>query len=297
MIAGVDPVDGIRVMLGHEYIRHALLAGTFVAAPAGLVGYFVVLRNQVFAGEALGHVAFTGVLAAFAFGVDPLLGLFSSTVVGAAVVGALEGRGRGRDVVVGTVFAWILGLGVLFLSLYTTSRSSADGTAGIKALFGSINGLSLRQAVVAAAVGTAATAALAIIVRPLLFASLDPDVAAARGIPVRILGLAFLALLGITVAEAVQVIGALLILALLVTPAAAAQLLTARPYAALVLSGALSVTFLWLGLTLSYTFQRIPASFLIVALAFATYVAAVSLRAATARRAHQVRSRVSAASA
>lgn len=275
MIAGIDPLDGLRAMLSHDFIRHAFLAGTFIAAAAGLVGYFVVLRNQVFTGDALSHVAFTGALAALAFGIDPLLGLFAATVLVALGMGALGGRARSRDVVVGTVFAWILGLGVLFLSLYTTSRSSSNGAVGVNVLFGSIYGLSLRQAVVAAAVGTGATAALALIARPLLFASVDSEVAAARGLPVRLLGLLFLALVGVTVAESVQAVGALLIFGLLVTPAATAQRLTARPFVALALSMVLSVAFLWIGLTLSYALARVPPSFLIVALAFGTYLGTV----------------------
>ncbi|HEY6379443.1 MAG TPA: metal ABC transporter permease [Candidatus Dormibacteraeota bacterium] len=275
MIAGIDPLDGLRAMLSHDFIRHAFLAGTFIAAAAGLVGYFVVLRNQVFAGDALSHVAFTGALAALAFGIDPLLGLFAATILVALGMGALGGRARSRDVVVGTVFAWILGLGVLFLSVYTTSRSSSNGAVGVNVLFGSIYGLSLRQAVVAAAVGTGVTSAVVLIARPLLFASVDSDVAAARGLPVRLLGLLFLALVGVTVAEAVQAVGALLIFGLLVTPAATAQRLTARPFLALALSMVLSVAFLWTGLTLSYASARLPPSFLIVALAFGTYLAVV----------------------
>jgi zinc/manganese transport system permease protein len=275
MIAGIDPVDGLRAMLSHDFIRHAFLGGTFIALAAGLVGYFVVLRNQVFTGDALSHVAFTGALAALAIGIDPLVGLFGATVAGAAGMGALGGHARARDVVVGVVFAWVLGLGVLFLSIYTTSRSTSNGAVGVNVLFGSIYGLSLRQAVIAAVIGAGAAIALVVIARPLLFASVDADVAAARGLSVRALGLLFLALVGITVAEAVQAVGALLIFGLLVTPAAIAQRLTARPFRSLALSGAMSVAFLWAGLTLSYAFQRIPPSFLIVALAFGTYVLVV----------------------
>ena len=284
MIGVIDPVDGLHAMLAHDFIRHAFLAGIFISLAAGLVGYFVVLRNQVFAGDALSHVAFTGALASFAVGVDPLLGLFSTTVVGAVGLGSLGGRARGRDVVIGTVFAWVLGLGVLFLTLYTTSRSSANGAVGVNVLFGSIYGLTTRQAVVAAVVGAAACVALLGMARPLLFASVDADVAAARGIPVRLLGLAFLGLLGVTVAEAVQAVGALLILGLMVTPAAAAHRLSARPYRALLLSALLSLACLCGGLTLSYSLQRVPPSFLVVALAFAVYLGAVAWSAASARR-------------
>ena len=288
MIAGIDALDGLRAMLSHDFIWHAFLGGTFIALAAGLVGYFVVLRNQVFAGDALSHMAFTGALAALAIGIDPLLGLFGATVIGGVAMGALGGHARARDVVVGVVFAWVLGLGVLFLTLYTTSRSTSNGAVGVNVLFGSIYGLSLRQAVIAAAVGAGAAIALVAMARPLLFASVDSDVASARGLPVRALSLLFLALVGITVAEAVQAVGALLIFGLLVTPAAIAQRLSAQPFRALALSAAMSVAFLWVGLTLSYAFQRIPPSFLIVALAFATYVVVV-VRAALLNAWHRSR--------
>jgi zinc/manganese transport system permease protein len=273
--AGIAPVDWLLGMLSHDFIWHAFLAGTFIAIAAGLVGYFVILRNQVFTGDALSHVAFTGALAAFAIGFEALIGLFSATIVGAVGIGALGSRARSRDVVVGTVFAWVLGLGVLFLSLYTTYRSTSHSTAGVTILFGSIYGISLSQAVIAAAVGAGAALAIVFIARPLLFASVDSDIAAARGIPIRMVGLLFLALVGVTVAEAVQAVGALLIFGLMVTPAAAAHRLSARPYRALALSAVLSVASLWLGLTLSYAIPRLPPSFCIVALAFASYVAVV----------------------
>jgi zinc/manganese transport system permease protein len=262
-------------MLGHDFIRHAFVAGTFVALASGLVGYFVVLRNQVFATEALSHVAFTGVLAAVAAGLDPQIGLFSATAAGAAGIGALGGRRRGRDVVVGVVFAWVLGLGALCLSLYTTSRSGGDAGVGIHALFGSIYGLSGHDTAIAAAVGATVSVLVLTIARPLLFASLDSEVAAARGVPARLLSLVFLLLVAATVAEAVRAVGALLLIALVVTPAATAHRLTTRPYTGLGLAATLSVAFVWVGLTLGYAFQRIPPSFLVVALAFVSYAGAV----------------------
>src|SRR5947209_6106639 len=145
-------------------------------------------------------------------------------------MGALGRRGRADDVVVGNIFAWILGLGVFFLTLYTTSRSGANGTAGISVLFGSIFGLSASQAWIAVAIGAATSLALLAIARPLLFASIDENVAAARGIPVRLLSLLFLAILGVTAAQATQAVGALLLLGLLAAPAGTAVLLTDRPF-------------------------------------------------------------------
>jgi zinc/manganese transport system permease protein len=268
----LGPFDALSAMMSHDFVRHALLAGSGIAVAAGLVGYFVVLRNQVFAGESLGHVAFTGALASFAVGVDPRLGLFSSTVAGSVGIGALGGRARGRDVVVGTVFAWVLGLGVLFLSLYTTSRSTANGAAGVNILFGSIYGLSQAQAEVAAAIGLGAAVCLLAMARPLLFSSVDPDVAAARGLPVRSLGIAFLVLLGVVVGEAVQAVGALLIAGLMVTPAATAHRLIARPHVAMLLSAALGLAYLWVGISIAYAIPKLPPSFVVIAVAFVVYL-------------------------
>ncbi|MFN2569272.1 MAG: metal ABC transporter permease [Candidatus Dormibacteria bacterium] len=271
-------------MLAQEFMRNAFLAGGGIALAAAFAGYFLVLRNQVFAGESLSHVAFTGALAALALGADPLLGLVTITVAAAVALGAIGGHSRGRDVVVGTVFAWVLGLGVLFLSLHTTSQSSSNGVAGVNVLFGSIFGISAQQAVISAAVAVAVMIALAIIARPLLFATLSPDAAAGRGIPVRLLGLIFLTLTGVTVAVAVQAVGALLVLGLMVTPAAIALRVTARPFAAMALSVALGLVFVWTGLALSHTFQRVPPSVCIIALGFAGYVVTVIATASPVRR-------------
>ncbi|WP_438492647.1 metal ABC transporter permease [Streptomyces asiaticus] len=256
----------------HPYFTHALLAGTGIAAAAGPVGYFLVLRAQVFTGDALGHVAFTGGLAALALGYDLRLGLFAATVVFAVLIGALGRRGRSDDVAIGSVFAWILGLGAFFLTLYST-RGAAHGTAGVSVLFGSIFGLSAGQAGVAALAAAVICASVALIARPLLFASVDETVAAARGVPVRVLGLAFLVLVGACAAEATQAVGSLLSLGLLAAPAGAAHRLTARPYHALALSGGLAVAEMWAGLGLSYAAPRLPPSFAILAVATAVYLA------------------------
>jgi zinc/manganese transport system permease protein len=260
------------------FLLYALLAGTAIAAAVGLVGYFVVLRAQVFTGDALSHVAFTGTMAALAGGLAPLLGLFGSTVLVGVGIGLLGGSARARDVVIGTVFAWVLGLGVLFLSIYTSTRSAGNGTVGVGILFGSIYGLTGQKALVALLVGVALAVVLAAMGRPLLFASVDADVAAARGVPVRLLAMLFPALVGVTVAEAVQAVGALLALGLLVTPAAAVHRLCARPLAAFWLSAATTVGCLWLALVLSYAVQALPPSFLAIAVAFVVYLGAVAFR-------------------
>ena len=260
-------------MFAHPFLQHAFLAGTGIALICGLVGYFLVLRAQVFTGDALSHVAFTGALAALAFGIDLRIGLFAATIGVAVLIGALGRRGRADDVVIGNAFAWILGLGVFFLTLYTTTRSTANGTAGVTVLFGSIFGLSASQAAVAAWVAGGAALVVVAIARPLLFASLDESVAAARGVPVRLLGIAFLALVGATAAEATQAVGAMLLLGLLAAPAGTALLLTDRPYPGLALSTGLAVAELWAGLALSYAAPSIPPSFAIIAAATAAYLA------------------------
>jgi zinc/manganese transport system permease protein len=252
-------------------VTNAVLAGTAIALATGLVGYFMVLRSQVFTGDALSHVSVTGALAALAFGVDARVGLFAATVAVGVAIGMLGLRGRADDVVIGSVFAWILGLGVLFLSLYTTSRSAGNGAAGVSVLFGSILSLSPTRAYVAAAIAAGVVLCVLLMARPLLFSSVDDAVAAARGVPVRALGVAFLALVGVCAAEATQAVGALLLLGLLAAPAGAAMRLTARPYRALGLSGALAVVAMWAGLAVSHLAPRVPPSFAIIGVASAVY--------------------------
>ncbi len=279
-----NPVTGLANMLSQPFLQHALLAGTGIALLSGLVGYFVVLRGQVFAGDALSHVAYAGALAALAAGVDLRFGLFASTIAVGVVLGLLGGRGAADDVVIGTTFAWVLGLGVFFLALYTTHSSTGNGTANVNVLFGSIFGISSGSAVVAAVVAGVLIAALLVIARPLLFASLDPAVAAAAGVPVRLLGPLFLGIVGATAAEASQAVGALLLFGLLAAPAAAAQRLTDHPWRALVLAGALAVLAMWVGLGLAYAAPRLPPSFTIMACATAEYALAALVTVGRRRR-------------
>jgi len=188
-------------------------------------------------------------------------------------------RGHADDVVIGTAFTWILGLGVLFLSIFTTSASAGNGAAGVNVLFGSILGISSGRALLAAAIGIAVCVGVVAMARPLLFASLDEAVAAARGVPVRALGIAFLGLVGVCAAEATQAVGALLLLGLIAAPAGAAQRLTDRPYLAFWFSGALAVASLWAGVTISYLIADVPPSFAIMAVATGIYATAFALGA------------------
>jgi zinc/manganese transport system permease protein len=261
-------------MFAQEFMRNALIAGSVVGIACGLVGWFVVLRAQVFAGDALSHVAFTGALAAAAAGIDLKLGLFVACIGGGIVMGALGDRARADDVVIGTLFAFSLGLGVLFLSIFTTNSSGSNGTAGVRVLFGSIFGLSATDVRTSVVLAGIAVVLLATIARPLLFSSIDAAVAAAQGVPVRAIGLVFLALVGLVAAQATQAVGALLLLGLLAAPAGAAHRLTTSPWRGLGLSALFALVSVWLGLTLSYVFPTLPPSTMIISIAVGIYFAA-----------------------
>jgi zinc/manganese transport system permease protein len=272
-------MTGLLSMLGQPFLRYAFLAGAAIAAASGLTGYFVVLRSQVFTGDALSHVAFTGALAALVAGADLLIGLYGACVAVALAMAALGRRGNADDTVIGSVFAWILGLGALFLTIYTTSAAGTNGTSGVNVLFGTIFGLSAAQAVIDSAVAGSVCVVLVLIARPLLFASIDEAVAAARRVPVRLLGAVFLGLVGVTAAAATQAVGALLLLGLLAAPAGAAQRLTARPFRGMWLSAALAVLSVWAGLLIAYAAPRIPPSFGILAVATGVYLVAIAFTA------------------
>jgi zinc/manganese transport system permease protein len=272
-------VNGLAAIVDEPFLRYAFIAGAAIAAASGLCGYFVVLRSQVFTGDALSHVAFTGALGALAAGADLLIGLYGACVVVALAMAALGARGRADDTVTGIVFAWILGLGALFLSIYTTSAGGSNGVSGVNVLFGTIFGLSAAQAVIDTAVAACVCVVLVVIARPLLFASIDEAVARARRVPVRLLGAVFLGLVGVTAAAATQAVGALLLLGLLAAPAGAAQRLTARPFRGMWLSAAFGVLSVWAGLGIAYAAPTIPPSFGILAVATSTYLAAIALTA------------------
>ncbi|MGN6680160.1 MAG: metal ABC transporter permease [Streptosporangiaceae bacterium] len=272
-------MNGLAALLGQPFLRYAFIAGAAIAAASGLTGYFVVLRSQVFTGDALSHVAFTGALAALAAGADLLIGLYGACVLVAVAMAVLGYRGRADDTVIGSVFAWILGLGALFLSIYTTSSAGVNGTSGVNVLFGTIFGLSAAQALTDSVIAIGVCAALILIARPLLFASLDEAVASARRVPVKTIGTVFLGLVGITAAAATQAVGALLLLGLLAAPAGAAQRLTARPYRGMWLSALIAIGSVWVGLLIAYAAPQIPPSFGILAVATASYLIAIALTA------------------
>ena len=247
-------------------MAHAYLAGIIVAIVAGVVGYFVVLRSLSFAAHALSHIGFAGATGAVVLGISPVFGLFAFTIVAAMGIGTLGKRLHGRDVAIGIVLAWTLGLGVLFLSLY-----SGYATEAYALLFGQILGISQRDVIVTLIAAGVTLVSIAILFRPLLFASVDPEVAEARGAPVRFLSIAFMVVLALAVSEAVQIVGILLIFALLVAPAAVTEHLTARPGHAIALSVGLALVFTLVGLFVSY-YVPYPVSFFITTFAFLTYL-------------------------
>jgi zinc/manganese transport system permease protein len=261
-------------MLAHEFIRNAYLAGTFVAPACGAVGWFVVLRAQVFAADALSHVAFVGAVAAAVVGVDERAGLFALTLLLAAAMAGLGPRARADDMTIGVVFSWVLGIGVLLIAVLSASPRGGNGLTLANTLFGSIFALTAAQGALAAAVGLGIVVAVLALARPLLFASVDPELAVLHGVPVRALGLALLLLVGLVTAQGTQAVGALLVLGLIAAPAGAALRITARPYLGLALSAAIALAATWGGIALSYAVPSLPPGSAIVALAVGAYMVA-----------------------
>lgn len=262
----------VQNILSYEFMRQALLAGSILSCVAGLIGFFVVLRHQAFAGESLADIAFTGSLGGAVLGINPLFTLIGTTIIAALAMGGFGERLRGRDVAIGTVLAWVLGLGVLFLYLFNAHVSGrGTGFSGVTVLFGNILGISAEQTTVIALISGLIVLVLVLIGRPLLFASLDPDVAASQGVPVHALGLGFMALLAVTVSIATMAVGALLVFALLLLPAAIAYQLTSRPSVALALSAGLAITLTWLGIAIGF-YTGYPTSVCISLISFAGYV-------------------------
>ena len=265
-----NPVDDINQILNYQFMRTALEAGTVVAIVAGVVGYFVVLRGLAFAGHALSHIGYAGATGAVLLGLPPFVGLLAFNIGAAGTMGALGKRLYGRDVVIGVVMAFSLGLGQLFVTLY---RGGGNSTESYSILFGEVLGLTPQDLMRTVITSAITLALVALLYRRLLFASIDADVAEARGIRVRMLGLVFMAVLGLAVAQSVQVTGVLLIFALLVAPAAIAQRASARPARAIALSVVLAVGFVWAALACAF-YMPYPVSFFLTAIAFATYLGA-----------------------
>ena len=220
--------DNWGQILTSAFMRNALVGGTLVALAAGLIGYFIIVRNSAFAAHALAHIGFPGATGAVLLGIPVTAGLAVFCVGGALVIGALGKRADEREVATGTVLAAATGLGLFFSSLATKSSSTVTNV-----LFGNLLAVTHQQLVTFAVALAVIAGVIAFVYRPLLFASVNAEVAEAKGVPVRVLSVIFMALLGLAVTMAVQAVGTLLLFALVVTPAATAILMTARPGAAM----------------------------------------------------------------
>jgi zinc/manganese transport system permease protein len=262
-----------------------VVAVTAIAVACGLVGWFAVLRAQVFAVDAMSHFAFTGAVVAVALAADPRTGLFGFTIACALLLAALGGRARVDDVTVGVAITWILGIGVLALAVIARSGRGGAGATAAVALFGNISGIDSGQARLAAVIAIAVVAVVVAAARPLLFASLDPGVARTLGVPAAVLGAGFLLALAGVAAEATQAVGALLLIGLVSAPAGAAHRLTARPYRGMMLAVAIAVASVWIGLVISARIPAVAPSSAIVGVAAACFaVASAPGRLRMARR-------------
>jgi zinc/manganese transport system permease protein len=269
-------------LLTLAFVQHAFLAVTAVALAAGSIGYFVVLRRQAFAAHAIGHVGFAGAAGAVLIGLAPIVGLLVFCLGAGVMIGLGSASLDDRDAVVGVTLTAALGLGVLFISLYT---GYANATYSI--LFGQILGVSWGDVVSVSVLSLVVLLAVSVAYRPLLFVSVDARSAEARGLSVRAMSLLFMTLLAVTTVVAVQIVGVLLVFSLLVAPAAAAERLTDRPARALAWSTGLALASAWVGLLLGVWLGG-PVSFWITSLASSSYLGARlagAARAARARRA------------
>jgi zinc/manganese transport system permease protein len=256
----------LQQIFQYQFMQHAFEAGTIVAIIAGIVGYFVVLRRSSFAAHALAHIGFAGAAGAVFFGIRPVFGLLISTIASGFTMAILSPRAAHRDVQIGIVLAFMLGMGVLFISLYT-----GYATEAYSILFGEILGISSNDVLLTLVAGLIILAAVAVVYRPLLFASIDEDVAEAKGMPMLLLGIIFMLLVAVATSISVQVVGVLLIFSLMVTPAATAQRLAKRPQRVIIISIVIALMATWLGLFISF-YEPYPVSFFITSIVFTFYL-------------------------
>jgi zinc/manganese transport system permease protein len=256
----------ITTILDFDFMRNAFLATLIVGIVAGAVGYFLVLRGETFAGHALAHVGFPGATGAALIGLSPIVGLSLFTVLAGIGIGILGNRAN-RDVAIGIVLALSLGLGLLFLHFYTAYAAQATNV-----LFGNVLGISGDTIVILAALGVLSLLGLALIARPLLFASLQPELAEARGVHLGLVSTLFLVIVALSTVEAMQIVGVLLVFALMVAPAATAVRLTRRVSTGIAVSIGLAVAIAWLSLVLAFLTDW-PTSFWITALGGLAYFA------------------------
>jgi zinc/manganese transport system permease protein len=275
-------------------VHVAIVIGGATAIVSAIVGVFTVMRGQSFAGHALSDVSTAGGSGAFLLGLSPLVGFVGLGVVGAGTMDVIGVRRvRGRDLATGIVLGASIGLAALFLYLDTTSGATTGATQQI--LFGSIFSIDSSTIPLVAGFSAVAIVIIAVVYRPLLLSSVSNDVAAARGVPLRFVGLAFMAALAVAVGLSSLTIGAILSTALLVGPAAIALRLTARLGVALIVACVIGVGVTWSGVLLAYdsyywgtSRQGFPVSFFIVALVFLLYLAS-GLRSVRARGGYRER--------
>jgi zinc/manganese transport system permease protein len=262
----INILSDLQQMLGYQFMQHAFEAGTIVAVMAGITGYFVVLRRSAFIAHAFSEMGFAGAAGAVLLGIPPIAGLLLGSTTGGLAIAILGRRATNRDTQIGIVLAFALGLGLLFISLYTGYASEAYSI-----LFGEILAISYSNVLLTLFAGVAILAGIGVVYRPLLFASLDEDVAEAKGVPMLSLGMVFLVLVAVAVSFSVQVTGVLLIFSLMVTPAATAQYLARRPVRAIIISVAIALAVTWAGLFIAF-YTPYPVSFFITGLVFALYL-------------------------
>jgi zinc/manganese transport system permease protein len=250
----------------YDFIQNAFMAGTCVAIVAAIMGYFLIVRGLTFAGHALPNIGFAGAAGAVLLGIDPVIGLLAFTISAAVAIGMLGKAIRERDIAVGIIMTFALGLGILFLSLYS---GYAERVYSI--LFGQIVGISQENVLFTALFSFLTLFVLLTLFRPLLFSSFDPEVAEARGVPVNLLGIVFLILVAITVSIAVQIVGALLFFTLLIGPAATTLRIVQRPLWAILLAIMLGICYTWLGIFFAANGSW-PVSFYIATISFGVYL-------------------------
>jgi zinc/manganese transport system permease protein len=252
-------------MLDYEFMRNAFAAAGIAAVVSGLVGYFLVLRGQTFAGHALSHIGFAGATGAVLLGVASVWGLVGFTIVAGIGMGLLGERLSGRDVAIGVVLSLALGFGLLFLHYYTAFATQATAL-----LFGNV--LAVDPSTIATLVGLSAITilGLALIMRPLIFASLQPELAEAKGVPLRLVSTIFLVIVALAVSQSAQIVGVLLVFALMVGPPATAQRLTTGLWSGMIVSAGIALTEAWLGLAIAYHTDW-PVSFCIAMLSALGY--------------------------
>ena len=267
MAIDLNLVTLVQQIWSYEFMQHAIETSWIISVIAGVTGYFVVLRRSAFVAHAYSEIGFAGASGAILLGLDPLIGLILGSVMGGIAIAALGRRISNRDTQIGIVLAFALGLGLLFISLY-----KAFSTEAISILFGEILGISWGEVQLTFVAGIGIVVTMGCLYRPLLFASLDEDVAEAKGVPMLFLGTAFMVVVAVSVSFAIQVTGVLLIFSLMVTPAATAQYISMRPSRAILISVGISLLATQMGLFVGY-FTPYPVSFFITGIVFILYLA------------------------